>query len=132
MRGSSKNLDADFNCSVDSGFVDITRKEPLDASHCCSPSPRLSNHRNAFSLLFAYQSWTSCSRSWTDYPRPPLCRLITPEGLIVRILSHTSVSWTRSSESELPKDNLHNYKRVISFIAAIRHPSRRTIITNML
>ncbi|KAG2075643.1 hypothetical protein BDR04DRAFT_1091205 [Suillus decipiens] len=33
MRGSSKILNADFNCSVDSGFVDITTVESLDVSH---------------------------------------------------------------------------------------------------
>ncbi|KAG2363809.1 hypothetical protein BDR07DRAFT_1403107 [Suillus spraguei] len=46
MRGSLKILNADFNCSMDSGFVDITMNEPLDVSHIApAPFPQLSSHK---------------------------------------------------------------------------------------
>ncbi|KAG2063055.1 hypothetical protein BDR04DRAFT_1123524 [Suillus decipiens] len=50
MRGSSRILDADFNCSVDSGFVDtgfvyITTDDPPDIpSISATHTPRLSSH----------------------------------------------------------------------------------------
>ncbi|KAG0692609.1 hypothetical protein DFH29DRAFT_1073624 [Suillus ampliporus] len=44
MRGTSRILDADFNCSVDSGFADITTGDPPDVSSiAAAPSLRLSS-----------------------------------------------------------------------------------------
>ncbi|KAG2369083.1 hypothetical protein BDR07DRAFT_1604966 [Suillus spraguei] len=45
-------LDADFNCSVDSGLVDITTDDPPDVSSISStPSPRLSSHERIKSAV---------------------------------------------------------------------------------
>ncbi|KAG2074458.1 hypothetical protein BDR04DRAFT_177788 [Suillus decipiens] len=52
MRGSSKILNADFNCSVDSGFDDIATNEPSDVSHIAAArSQRLSSHERIKSAV---------------------------------------------------------------------------------
>ena len=52
MWGSSRILDADFKCSVDSGFIDITMDDPLDVSSiAAAPSPRLSSHERIKSAV---------------------------------------------------------------------------------
>ncbi|KAG2352035.1 hypothetical protein BDR07DRAFT_1439939 [Suillus spraguei] len=81
MRGSSKILNADFSCSVDS---DITTNEPLDVSHIAAPLPHDSRHTNAssllskFSVMAAYQSWTSYSSASPEQLRAGIDVVLWP------------------------------------------------------